>query len=161
LGGEGHLDARLIVTGPPGPHNPANAAYLQSLLDLRRKLGIEDVAHFLYELGITPDDDTMADLYRLADALLFPSTQEGFGIPVLEAGLARMPVFCSDIPPLRETGGSEVYAFPLDADPADVAALIQRTLDADPAYLLRRRVLEGYSWEVIVRRKIIPLLEGR
>jgi len=85
------LDARLIVTGPPGAHNPANTAYLQRLLELRRDLGLQDVSHFLYELNVTPDDDTMADLYRLADALLFPSAQEGFGIPILEAGLARLP----------------------------------------------------------------------
>lgn len=156
-----HMDARLIVTGPPGPHNPANAAYLQSLLDLRRELGLEDAAHFLYELGITPDEATMANLYHLADALLFPSTQEGFGIPVLEAGLARLPVFCSDIPPLRETGGSQVHPFTLDAHPADVARLIQRTLAANPAHILRRRVLAHYTWETIVRHRLIPLLEGR
>lgn len=153
--------ARLVVTGPPGPHNPANAAYLQHLLDLRRELGLEGVAHFLYELGITPDEATMADLYHLADALLFPSAQEGFGIPLLEAGLARLPVFCSDIPPLRETGGDEVHPFPLDADPAEVAGLIQRTLAANPAHILRRRVLTHYAWEAIVRHKVIPLLEGR
>ncbi len=152
------LDARLVVTGPPGPHNPANAAYLQSLLDLRRELGLEGAAHFLYESGITPDDETVADLYRLADALLFPSAQEGFGIPLLEAGLARLPVFCSDIPPLRETGGGEVHTFALDADPADVARLIQRTLAANPAHILRRRVLAHYTWETIVRHKVIPLL---
>lgn len=154
-------DVRLIVTGPPGPHNPANVAYLQNLLALRCELGLEDSAHFLYELGIVPDDDTMADLYQLADALLFPSTQEGFGIPVLEAGLVRLPVFCSDIPPLRETGRSEVHLFPPDADPTDVAALIQRSLNTNPAHILHRRVLGSYLWEAIVRRKVIPLLEGR
>lgn len=154
-------DARLIVTGPPGPHNPANVAYLQTLLDLRRELGLEGAVYFLYESGITPDDETVADLYRLADALLFPSAQEGFGIPVLEAGLARLPVFCSDIPPLRETGGNEVSTFALNADPTDVAGLIRRTLEANPAHILRRRVLAHYTWETIVRHKVIPLLEGR
>jgi len=152
-------DARLIITGPPGPHNPANAAYVQNLLDLRRELELENAAHFLYELGVTPDDGTMANLYQLADALLFPSTQEGFGIPVLEAGLARLPVFGSDIPPLRETGQGEVHLFPPDADPADVAALIQRSLNTNPAHILRRRVLDSYLWEAIVRCRIIPLLE--
>lgn len=153
-------DAHLIVTGPPGPHNPANAAYLQNLLDLRRELELENAAHFLYELGVTPDDGTMADLYQLADALLFPSTQEGFGIPVLEAGLARLPVFGSDIPPLRETGRNEAHLFPPDADPADVAALIRHSLNTNPAHILRRRVLGSYLWEAVVRCRIIPLLEG-
>ncbi len=151
-------DARLVVTGPPGPHNPANQAYLESLLALRRELGLEQAAHLLYELGITPDDESMADLYSLADALLFPSAQEGFGIPVLEAGLARLPAFCSDIPALRETGRSEASFFSLQDDPAHVARLIRDRLGNDPAHGLFRRVLEEYQWERIVRRQILPLL---
>lgn len=151
-------DARLVVTGPPGPHNPANAAYTQSLLDLRRELGIENAAHFLYELGVTPDDDTMADLYQLADALLFPSASEGFGIPVLEAGLARLPAFCSEIQPFQETGQGDVSYFSLNATPTEAATLIQRSLQANPHAALRRRVLNTYTWEKIVKGKILPLL---
>jgi len=151
-------DARLIVTGPPGPHNPANAAYLQSLLDLRREMGLQDAAHLLYERGITPDDGTMADLYQLADALLFPSAQEGFGIPILEAGLARLPVFCADIPPLRETGQGSAHFFDPHGDPAAVAARLARALEQDTAHRLRRRVLAGFTWKKIVEERVIPLL---
>jgi glycosyltransferase involved in cell wall biosynthesis len=153
------LDARLIVTGPPGPHNPANAAYLQSLLDLRRELGLQDAAHLLYERGITPDDGTMADLYQLADALLFPSAQEGFGIPILEAGLARLPVFCADIPPLRETGLGSAHYFDPHGDPAAIAAHLARVLEQDAAHRLRRRVLAGFTWKRIVEERVIPLLQ--
>ena len=152
------LDARLVVTGPPGPHNPANAAYLQSLLDLRRELGLQGAAHMLYERGITPDDGTMADLYQLADALLFPSAQEGFGIPILEAGLARLPVFCADIPPLRETGQGSAHFFDPHGDPAAVAARLARALEQDTAHRLRRRVLAGFTWKKIVEERVIPLL---
>ncbi len=152
------LDARLVVTGPPGPHNPANAAYLQSLLDLRRDLNVQDAAHFLYERGITPDDDTMADLYQLADALLFPSAQEGFGIPVLEAGLARLPVFCSDIPPLRETGDGSAYFFDPQGNPAAIAKEIALALEGDAAHRLRRQVLSRFLWKRIVEERVIPLL---
>jgi glycosyltransferase involved in cell wall biosynthesis len=152
-------DARLIVTGPPGPHNPANAAYLEGLLRLRRDLGLEGAAHLLYEQGLIPDDATMANLYGLADALLFTSAQEGFGIPLLEAGLARLPIFCSDIPPFREVGQDQVQRFPVDADPVEVARRIVCLLETDPAARLRRRVLAEYQWEQIVRCKVMPLLE--
>jgi glycosyltransferase involved in cell wall biosynthesis len=153
-------DARLIVTGPPGAHNPANAAYLQHLLDLRLELGLQDAAHFLYELELCPDDDTMADLYQLADGMLFPSAKEGFGIPILEAGLARLPVFCSDIPPLRESGQEQVHTFSLDARAEDVARLVWDKLNAERATILRRRVLAESLWSSIARHKLIPLLEG-
>lgn len=152
------LDARLIVTGPPGAHNPANAAYLQSLLDLRRGLGLHGAAHFLYELDVTPDDATMADLYQLADALLLPSAQEGFGIPMLEAGLARLPIFCSDIPPLHETGKDSAHFFDPYGDPAAIAAHVAQTLEQDAVRRLRRRVLSTYTWKRIVEQRVIPLL---
>jgi len=121
-------DFRLIVTGPPGPHNPTNKSYLDKLLELRAQLYLENAVHFLYQEGedinkpLLVDDDTLADCYRLADALLFPSTQEGFGIPILEAGLSGIPIFCSDLPPLRQTGGEEAFYFnPQQDSPQQIA----------------------------------------
>jgi len=178
------LDVRLIVTGPPGPHNPANDAYLQSLLALRREHGLDGAAHFLYELNparlftdplfthqsnseqlsvsseqLNVPDAVIGDLYTLADALFFPSRQEGFGIPVLEAGLARLPAFCADIPPLRETGDGLAHYFDPNAEPTKIAALIAVALEADRPGLLRRRVRGNYTWSRIFRDQIIPLLE--
>ncbi len=151
-------DARLIVSGPPGPHNPANTGYLASLLALRQELGLVGSAHFLFEINPAVPDAVLADLYLLADALLFPSAQEGFGIPILEAGLARLPVFCSDIPPLRETGDGAAHFFDPGGDPAAIAAGVALTLDGDPAFCLRHRVLPPFTWSQIVERKLLPLL---
>jgi len=158
------LDARLVVTGPPGPHNPANIAYLAELQALRHDLGLAEAAHFVYELGkedqpLVPDEATMAVLYLLADALFFPSLGEGFGIPLLEAGLLRLPIFCSHIPPLQATGGEEVYYFTPHAEPADVAALIADKLLTSPAFRLRRRIVQQYRWESIVHDRVIPLIK--
>ncbi|MBI5669120.1 MAG: glycosyltransferase family 4 protein [Chloroflexi bacterium] len=156
-------DFRLIVTGPPGPHNPANPGYFGELLDLRHALGLDDAAHFLYELAdppLIPDDSTMFNLYHLADALFFPSTQEGFGIPVLEAGLAGTPVFCSAIPALQSTGQADVHYFDPVADTAaDIASRILQHLSASPVYRLRVRVRHDYRWDAIIQRKLLPLLE--
>lgn len=152
-------DFRLIVTGPPGPHNPSNPGYLGELLTLRRDLGLDDAAHFIYTYGV-PDDDTMANLYQLADALLFPSEQEGFGIPILEAGLSGLPAFCADIPPLRHTGQDDVTFFdPINGLPAAIGRQIVETLRASPAYRLRVRVRQSYRWDVIIREQIVPVLE--
>ncbi|HSB90502.1 MAG TPA: glycosyltransferase family 4 protein [Anaerolineales bacterium] len=157
------LDVRLLVTGPPGPHNPANRGYLDELLDLRHRLRMEASIHFLYRLEpeepTALDDATLADLFGLADGLLFPSRDEGFGIPVLEAGLSRLPVFCSDISPFRETGGSDVTRFALEESPAKVARLILDSLERDPAYRLRRRVRREYTWTRLLRSRLLPLLE--
>jgi glycosyltransferase involved in cell wall biosynthesis len=156
--------ATLVVSGPPGPHNPANVAYLESLQDLRAEMGVRERVHFLYEHGqgerpLHVTDAMMADLYLLADLLLFPSRREGFGIPVLEAGLARLPVFCSDIPPFKESGGEEIVVFRLNEEPERIARRIMEAVAADPAYRLRRRVLEEHTWQQMVKNKVLPLLE--
>ncbi len=158
------LDARLIVTGPPGPHNPANDAYLESLRVLRHEHGLDSAAHFLYECATHLQgashipDAVIGDLYTLADALFFPSWQEGFGIPVLEAGAARLPAFCADIAPLRETGHGLAHYFDPNAEPAEVAALIAAALESDRPGLLRRRIRHDYTWPRIFRDRIVPLL---
>jgi glycosyltransferase involved in cell wall biosynthesis len=158
------IDARLLVTGPPGPHNPKNAAYLDELQALATALHVEEAVHFLYRLDPQDphplDDATLADLFRLCDALLLPSLDEGFGIPVLEAGLARLPVFCSDIPPFRESGGADITRFALDADPGDIAREILAVLGDDRSLRLRRRVRHDYAWNRLLTERLIPLLEG-
>ncbi len=153
--------AMLLVTGPEGAHNPANAAYRARLLALRDELGLAGAAHFAAEHA--PDllpDAVVADCYRLADALLLPSQQEGFGLPLLEAAFTRLPVFCTDIPALAELGQSEVTYFAPDADPAAVADAIAQRLGADPVYRFAARVRATYTWEQVYRRHLAPLLAG-
>ena len=158
------LAPRLLVTGPPGPHNVRSVDYVDELQAERARLDVRAEVTFLYEERRpdgrfwTATDPMMDDLYQLADLLIFPSAQEGFGIPLLEAGLVRLPVFCSDIPPFREIAGDRVHRFALDAPPADTAARIARFLDTDPATLLRHEVVRRYSWECVFRERIAPLL---
>jgi glycosyltransferase involved in cell wall biosynthesis len=159
-------DFRLIITGPPGPHNPANPGYLGELLALRSDLVLEDAAHFLYSYGeneqpLILDEDTIANLYQIADGLLFPSVQEGFGIPVLEAGLASLPVFCADIPSLRHTGQGDAHYFdPVHGNPRQIAMAVAETFHNSPTYRLRVRVRQEYRWDVLIRDRVVPLVEG-
>lgn len=152
--------AALVVTGPLGPHNPANLHYFEKLLSLRSELGLQGAAHFLAELSAEYlPDEVIADFYRLADALLFPSKEEGFGIPVLEAGLAGIPAFCADIPPLRELGRDDVTYFAADANPGEIAARMAECFQTHATYRLRERVRSQYTWERIFQTRIAPLLK--
>ena len=154
--------AKLIVTGPLGPHNPANVKYFERLTKLRAELGLIGLAHFLVELTdqYLPDA-VIADFYRLADALFMPSREEGFGIPILEAGLAGIPVFCSDIEPLRKLGSEQALYFSPDSEPKEVAALINNHLNSQLSFKLRARVRMRYTWEGIYMNIIAPLLGNR
>jgi mannosylglucosylglycerate synthase len=151
--------AALVVTGPLGPHNQANIQYLESLIKLRSQLGLEGSIHFLAELvnSFLPDE-VIADFYRIADALLFPSREEGFGIPLIEAAFSHLPVFCADIQPLRELGREEATYFSPDEDPVNVAASIVRYFQTSPTARLAIRARASFRWEVIYHQHIVPLL---
>lgn len=150
---------KLVITGPLGPHNPANIKYFGKLTALRKELGVEKTAFFLAELTAEYiPDEIIFDFYHLADALFLPSHEEGFGIPVLEAAIAGLPVFCSDIPPLRSLGGPHAVYFSPDADPVELAKILADTLALSPVFRMRVEVRRAYAWESIYSRDIAPLL---
>lgn len=153
------MSPKLLVMGPLGPHNPANRAYLDELKARRSRLGLQDAVIFLGEYGAV-DDLARRDLYALADALFFPSAREGFGIPILEAGLGRLPIFCADIPPLRESAQGYANYFALDASPAQIAAQVRSVLTSDARFQLKQRVSHHYNWERIFIGLIEPLLQS-
>lgn len=149
----------LVVTGPLGPHNANNVTYFEMLTNLRKQLGLEGSVHFLAELhdDFLPDD-IIADFYRVADALFFPSREEGFGIPLLEAAFSHLPAFCADIPPLKKLGGEDALFFSPDEKPEIVAKLIAHHFQTSLPARLAMRARQSFRWEAIYRQHIAPLL---
>ena len=158
---------KLVVTGPPDPHDPQNMKYFQSLMNLREDLGVIYQMRFVYESGhvptepLTVDMPIVSELLRASDALFMPSHREGFGMPILEAGLAGIPVFSTDqVPAANEIGGSDVIRFSPNADPDHVAGLMLDWMESSPVFRLRRRVRQELTWQSIFRRQILPLLDS-
>ena len=161
------IHPKLIVTGPPDPHDPANMKYFQRLMNLREELGVVYQMRFVYESGpdptkpLTVEMPIVAQLMRVSDALFMPSHREGFGMPVLEAGLAGIPVFCStQVPAAKEIGGQDVVRFAPGAAPEQVASLIVNWMESSPVLQLRRRVRQELTWRGIFQRQILPLLDS-
>jgi glycosyltransferase involved in cell wall biosynthesis len=147
----------LVVTGRAGPHDPRNRAYLAELAErAERTPGVL----LLAAMGIRVAYPQVVDLYAMADVLVFPSESEGFGIPMLEAGLHRMPIVCSDIPALRETGGDDPIYVPPDASGDVIADAIERALRA-PVMQMRQRA-QTHDWRRVLRERVLPvILEGK
>jgi glycosyltransferase involved in cell wall biosynthesis len=158
---------KLIVTGPPDPHEAASMAYFEELQALRRQLGIEEEMRFVFESG--PDSgqpffveaQVVGDLFRLSDVMFMPSHREGFGMPVLEAGLAGLPVLCTNVPVAEEIGEQDVTVFNLEKDPAQLAEQILEWAEQDSVFRLRRRVRQAYTWSAIFDRDIRPLIDDQ
>ncbi len=63
------------------------------------------------------DEEDMPYIYSNAEAFIFPSRREGFGIPILQAFGCEIPVTASCIPPFREIGKEAILYFnPIDRD---------------------------------------------
>jgi glycosyltransferase involved in cell wall biosynthesis len=110
---EGNLrEHQLVLAGPSGWKNR----------ELKQRLE-ETRAHGLVLAGYV-SDEMMPSLYAAAEALVFPSLYEGFGMPVLEARACGTRVIATDIPELREAGDEYVV-------------YVQPTLDGIKSGILR------------------------
>jgi glycosyltransferase involved in cell wall biosynthesis len=93
--------------------------------------------------------DELADLYRSAAALVYPSLYEGFGIPCVEAMACDCPVAASNVASLPEVcGDAAVYFDPLDAE--SIAEGIRTVLDHPPAGGPARAA--PFTWDECARR---------
>ena len=115
------------------------------------RLGLQDSVRFV---GYVPDE-VLVGLYRLADALVYPSLYEGFGLPVVEATTGVPQAMASTTGGLREVvdDAAEIID-PLDVE--SIAAGLRRTLsDGD-----RRAELQAsgfaraamFTWEAAATR---------
>ncbi len=127
-----------------------SGAYAASLLQLARELGVGQRVHFL---GYVTDAQ-LAYLYSRAEALVFPSLIEGFGMPVLEAMSAGLPVITSNRGALAEVAGDA--ALRVDPSlPEDIAAAMSRiSTDATLRRELKEKGLRRatqFSWQKTAR----------
>jgi mannosylglucosylglycerate synthase len=155
----------LILTGPPDPHDATSMSYYRELRELRTQLGIEDEMQFVYELGNNKSDQgyiihssQVSELLRVSDLMFMPSHREGFGMPVLEAGLLGVPIMATNIPAAVEIGGKDIVLVEKPKDPCATANQIMELLEGNSMYRLRRRLRQKYTWEAIYHREIKPLL---
>jgi glycosyltransferase involved in cell wall biosynthesis len=133
------LPHALVLAGPM-PKNRSRVEALIAALDL---------ASSVVRTGVVPEED-LPGLFAGADAFLYPTLYEGFGLPVAEAMACGVPVLTSSTSALQEIAGGYAYLVdPLDIDAiargiGDLATdAARRTEFAD----LGRRRAADFSWD--------------
>ncbi|SHG47472.1 glycosyltransferase family 4 protein [Streptoalloteichus hindustanus] len=119
----------LVLTGPSGG------------------LRVSNVDGRVLRTGYLSDVD-LRSVVAGAAALVLPSRDEGFGLPVLEALACSVPVVCSDVPALREVAGGHAWHVPVGDVEALGAALteaLESTEDAQTLAARRARASE-FTW---------------
>lgn len=106
--------------------------------------------YFYKRLGIKPrtvTDTELSQLYKGAQALVFPSLMEGFGLPAIEALREGCPVIVSDIPVFHEIlGDSAIYFDPHDA--GALAKLLSSNIKKP------KKLEKNYSWQKMAKETL-------
>ena len=136
-----HRSVRLVLTGLQDPQTSALIA----------SLGLNGDVRFVE----SPEDEGLADLYRGAQGLVFPSLYEGFGLPPLEAMGCGVPVLTSNVCARPEVvGDAAVFVDPFEVE--SIAEGIRRLTEDDALREeLRRKGLERarrFPWDETARK---------
>jgi glycosyltransferase involved in cell wall biosynthesis len=143
------LRPALVIAGPVAPWNPEGWDQVRPALEALAPSIRDDVVL----TGYVAEDEKVAMLSG-AEALVYPSLYEGFGLPVLEAMACGVPVLTSDVSALPETAGDAAVL----VDPHDTEAIsagIQRLL-TDPELREQLRAAgtvraASFSWDETAR----------
>jgi glycosyltransferase involved in cell wall biosynthesis len=112
-------DRQLVIVGGGGGAGAAAEKYIAQLHALAGELGISSDVVFT---GAIPLEETVR-FYQAADVFVYPSLNETFGLPILEAMACGCPVVTSDTSAMPETaGGAAVLSDP--TDPASIGQAI-------------------------------------
>lgn len=160
-------DIRGIITGQSEKINHELSPYSKELRKLVADYDVADEVLFLdeifEELNIPQykNRDVVHDLYFISHLVLYLSLDEGFGMPILEAGAARTPIAVSKIPVFREIAEDSVLYLPLDESPDYNAVRLEKFLKENLSYSdqLFKRVFSQYNWQSYWHDYLKPIFE--
>ena len=143
---------RLVFTGVPDTQT----------MDLVQQLGLQSRVSFAGDVN----DEALAQLYRGATALVFPSEYEGFGLPIVEAMACGTPVITSAATATAEVAG-EGNALLVPVGDAEALSAAMAKLATDQAERVRLACnglarARYFRWEVVADRvrNALRSLEG-
>lgn len=138
-----HREIDLIIAGATGWDDTENSAYAA-------KPGLR----FLGKVS----DEVLNILYAEAEAFVFPSIDEGFGLPILEAFYHGTPVVTSNVPALIEVAGNAAELVEPE-DSVDIARGIRKILSEDPQaqrQRLQRMIIRMhmFGWHLVAEQTV-------
>ncbi len=144
------LPHRLVLAGNDGPYAE----------EIHKAAFDSQFASDIFLTGFFPHEN-FARLYGGAEACLFPSVNEGGGLPILEAMACGIPVLCSDKGALKEIGGTAPLYFNSD-DIDNIATSLQKITEDKELY--DNMITDGivwakdFNWEETVKKTLAILL---
>jgi glycosyltransferase involved in cell wall biosynthesis len=139
-------DFKLVMTGLRGFH-------------------VEAVEKSIQELGLSEsvrltgwiERSALYGLFGRATAMIYPSTFEGFGLPVVEAMAAGLPLACSNIEPLHSIVAGAALEFAPEDVEAMVAAMRELSAGSEDLVARGRKRAASFTWEETARKTLTAI----
>lgn len=141
----------LVLIGHPG----FGAEKVYDAISRAKKMGAEIV------IVKNASEQIKADWFSLATVYVYPSLYEGFGLPILEAFSAEVPVITSHNSSIPEVGGNAVVYLNNPENEDELAAainsVIYNPLKSAKLILAGKAQLQNYSWEETAQKTLVVL----
>lgn len=128
----------------------------------------DELALTVEKLNLSPNvfftgfvsDQQVAAILQASKIFVFPSTEEGFGLAILEAMAARLPCILSDLPALRENfENSAIFVKPNKIE-GFAQAILDLFFDSEKYFELQRegqRIAQQHSWDMVANKELEAL----
>lgn len=123
---------------------------------LAKKVAKLKMKNYVNFVGFVPDED-LIKIYHQAEAFVFPSLMEGFGLPALEAMAVGLLVLASDIPVFKEVYKDAVIYFnpKNEKDLASKLKMVVGNKKTKEAFKIKGlKLVKNYSWEKMAKQTI-------
>ena len=142
-----HRDLKLVFAGPISPRQRGR------LVDAAQRAGVGASVHILGYI----EDALLVALYRQCLAYVFPSSYEGFGLPILEAMACGAPTLTSTLSSLGEVAGDAALTLPAIDQDLLAEGIARLASDAALRASLRERGLrhvQAFTWERCAKQTV-------
>ncbi len=152
---------KYIISGVQSEHRNTGG-YLEKLKQQIIDLGLQNVVIFLGDqIGRGLTDAELHDLYDISDIVLYFSTQENFGLPILEAALTKTSIWVSDLEVFHEVGGSSLtYIDTKSHTPSQTGVKLTNFINSNDSIQMQYTARNKYSLEEIIKNQLVPLINN-
>jgi glycosyltransferase involved in cell wall biosynthesis len=150
---------KLIITAR-GFHHNKDPEYLWKIDSMIHEQELDKNIMIIQDELTSGTNDLLVlkDFYKLCDAVFYFSSYENFGLPILEAGLSKNVIICSDLQVFKEISPQNIFSTNISRPPYEIAAFVNEVLESQKSNNLFRTVKSKYSLEAVFDSQILPFI---
>lgn len=150
-----------VITGSGSTHRKSKL-YQDYIDHLVHELGLQNNVFMLgknVQRYLTMNE--IRSIYMLSDFVLYFSKGENFGLPILEAGITKTPIFTSNLEVFKEIGGDDIVRIDIKSHSPEVAKnIIVKSITNSRVMRLAHKTRSTYNLSEIIETKLLPLIQS-